>query len=136
MMKIYLGGPMGGIEELNFPLFNTVARWLRYYDYGTHVFNPAETEHTEAERRKGFAENCKFICEEADALVMLPGWRRSKNARAEAALTIALELPIYEYNPGDDAWRPYLNCVNQEARDHAAHTGLKLTTLRPAELVS
>lgn len=124
-MKIYIGGPMGGIDDLNFPLFNTVARWLR--SHGPVVFNPAETEHTEAERRKCFAEDCKFICEEADALVMLPNWHQSSGACAEAALAMALSLPIYEYKPGDDTWLPYLSCKNQEAWDGAVHMGFSLT---------
>lgn len=96
--------------------------------------NPAETEHTEAERRKRFAEDYKFICEEAEALVMLPNWHQSNGACAEAALAMALSLPIYEYNPGDDVWRPYLSCRNQEAWDGAVHMGFSLTIPRPVVL--
>jgi hypothetical protein len=39
-MRIYLAGPMTGIDEYNFPLFNKTARELRLYNH--EVFNPAE----------------------------------------------------------------------------------------------
>ena len=35
-----------------------------------------------------------WICREADAIAMLPGWEKSYGARAEHAVAVALDLQI------------------------------------------
>lgn len=113
-MKLYLAGPMRGIPEFNFPAFHAAAKALR--DEGHFVFSPAEKDnerhgtdiskgnHTgdelQASGEHGFslrvalAADMKFICEEADGIVMLPGWENSKGAKAEKATAEALNLPV------------------------------------------
>lgn len=96
MRKIYLSGPMTGIEQFNYPLFNSVAAQLRAN--GDLVYNPAEycklvgVEPNHIDLRAAFAEYCNYICRTADTIVMLPGWILSQGARAEFAL--ALNFPI------------------------------------------
>jgi hypothetical protein len=110
-MKIYLAGPMTGIPYFNYPAFN--AATLRLRSAGHEVFNPAERDiqrhggvdisvgnHTGDgalaaaahgfSRRDALADDTAFICKEADAIAMLPGWEDSKGARAEHALAFAL----------------------------------------------
>ncbi len=108
-MKVYLAGPMSGLPNFNFPAFHTAAYTLR--KQGHYVFNPAERDEEihdksifvgegdiEACAAKGFslraalAADTKFICEEAEAIAMLPGWEASGGARAEWALAHALRL--------------------------------------------
>ena len=106
---------MRGIAFFNFPAFHTAAAALR--KQGHEVFSPAEADmahygvdvskdnftgsETQAEVQHGLtirnalARDMKFICEEADALAMLPGWENSTGARAEHTLAVALRLPIY-----------------------------------------
>jgi hypothetical protein len=110
-MKIYLAGPMSGIPNFNFPAFNTAAAALRAE--GHEVFNPAQRD---IERhggvdisadnhagdpalaanthgfslREALADDTAYICKEADAIALLPGWESSKGARAEHALAFAL----------------------------------------------
>ena len=54
----------------------------------------------EAKEKHGFSlrdalrEDTDFICREADAIAMLPGWENSSGARAEHALSVALGLKI------------------------------------------
>lgn len=113
-MKIYLAGPMRGIPEFNFPAFMAGAQGLR--DDGHTVFNPAErdNEHHGTDISKGnatgdesiavaqhgfsireaLAADMKFICEEADAIALLPGWENSKGAKAEHATAVALGLQV------------------------------------------
>lgn len=95
MRKVYLSGPMTGIEFHNYPLFNRVAAQLR--EEGVFVYNPAEftndPEH-DFNVREAFAAYCKFICEEADTVVILPGWHTSAGARVEVALARRLGLQI------------------------------------------
>lgn len=120
-MKIYLAGPMRGVPEFNFPTFHSMAAKLRAQ--GHEVFSPAERDiahhgvdiskdnasgdETLAAQQHGFslrdalADDCEFICRHADAIALLPGWERSKGAKAERALAIALGhqviyLPIVE----------------------------------------
>lgn len=111
MKRIYLAGPMSGIPEFNFPSFNVAASTLR--ESGHVVFNPAERdierhggidiskgnatgsqEHAAKEHgfslREALADDTAWICKEATAIAMLPGWENSKGARAEWHLALAL----------------------------------------------
>lgn len=110
-MKYYVAGPMTGIPHFNFPAFNAAAKHLR--SLGHVVFNPAERDverhggvDISADNAKGdpalaatvhnfslrdaLADDTAFICKDADAIAMLPGWENSKGARAEHALAVAL----------------------------------------------
>jgi|SRR5882762_9974746 len=118
-MKIYLAGPMSNIPHFNFPAFN--AATLRLRSAGHEVFNPAECDINRhggidigaenptgcaalAAEKHGFslrdalADDTAYICKEADAIAMLPGWENSKGARAEHALAFALGHHIIYLN--------------------------------------
>lgn len=97
-MKIYLSGPMKGYPQSNYPLFHSVTAKLRAK--GHVVYNPAEFKHNEEifPLRKAFAEYCKFICEEADAIYLLPGWEKSLGVSAELALAKNCKLEIVEWS--------------------------------------
>jgi hypothetical protein len=109
---VYLAGPMQGYPEFNFPRFNAVAAALRA---GGHtVFNPAEKDierHNGTDISKGnatgsleqskiehkfslrqaLAEDMEFICQQANAIVLLPGWEKSNGAQAEHRCAVALQ---------------------------------------------
>lgn len=108
-MKIYLAGPMRGRPSFNFPAFFEAAKELR--SLGHEVFNPAERDvnlHGEKlmdnptgevskiapelnfSLRQAMAADSEYICLEADAIALLPGWEKSKGAFAEHALSVAL----------------------------------------------
>lgn len=113
-MKIYVAGPMRGIPEFNFPAFMAAALNLRAQ--GHSVFNPAERDIErhgadiskdnptgsvdEAVKKWGFSlrdalcDDLTYICKEADAIALLPGWERSKGVAAEKATADALGLQI------------------------------------------
>lgn len=120
-MRIYLAGPMRNIPLFNYPAFHAAAARLR--NQGHEVFSPAERDierhgvdisegnmagdEAQAAEVHGFnlrealRDDCEFICLHADAIAMLPGWERSKGAKAERALSIALGheviyLPVLE----------------------------------------
>lgn len=97
-MNIYLSGPMKGYPNRNYPLFNAAAKQLR--SAGHTVYNPAEFEF-EGDVfpiRKAFAEYAKYICEEADAIVLLPAWGASLGVSAELALAKNCGLKVVEYD--------------------------------------
>lgn len=111
-MKVYLAGPMRGIPEFNFPAFYAAAVELR--KQGHIVFNPAEGDTevygagmskgnptgSEEQAMKNYSFNLRealgrdmaFICHEAEAIALLPGWENSKGACAERAVAYALGL--------------------------------------------
>lgn len=106
MTKLYLAGPMTGIENLNFPLFNAEAARLRSLGY--EVINPAEINggadeivacaamtpeqlkaHWRACMRRDIAE--LTLC---DGIALLPGWLESKGARLEVHVAGQFDLQI------------------------------------------
>ena len=91
--KVYLAGPMSGLPHLNFPAFDAAAKNLRGKGYV--VFNPTEIEDNMSKNIKALAfEEITWICTEAEAVAMLPGWENSKGARAEHAIAVWLGLKI------------------------------------------
>lgn len=109
-MQVYVAGPMTGIPHFNFPRFNEVAAVLR--EAGHTVFNPAERDNERHGRdisidnptgcpdlatqqhgfslREALAEDLEYICLQANAICMLPGWEKSPGARAEHAVACCL----------------------------------------------
>ncbi len=115
-MKVYLAGPMRGIPEFNFPAFHAAAAKLRAD--GFTVFSPAEKDNERhgkdiskgnasgdeevAAKEHGFSlrvalgDDLAWICAEAEAIALLPGWQNSKGAAAELATAKALGLAVIE----------------------------------------
>lgn len=113
-MKIYIAGPMRGISEFNFPAFYAAEEKLRAEGY--EPFNPArrDNDHHGTDISKGnetgdeavaaaqhgfnlreaLGADLAYICGEADAIALLPGWENSKGATAERATAIALGLEV------------------------------------------
>lgn len=111
-MRLYLAGPMRGYPKFNFPAFFAAAAKLRAE--GHEVFSPAEKDiqkHgnklwenskgslVEAEKkgfslREALGLDLAYICKHADGVALLPGWKKSKGARAEKATAEALGLDI------------------------------------------
>lgn len=102
-MTLYISGPMSGIPEHNFPLFNDVTRKLR--NAGHIVYNPAEhfSGRTDLPRERYMAEDFRKLLEVASAdtavkgVVMLPGWENSRGAIAEVACAQELALQFFEW---------------------------------------
>lgn len=92
----YLSGPMTGLPEFNYPAFHAAA--LRLRARGWRVYNPAEHNWSPGVEpfplRAAFAEYCRFICLEADAVIVLPGWEASAGARVEVDLARRCEIAV------------------------------------------
>lgn len=114
-MKVYLAGPMRGYRDYNFPRFESTAANLR--DMGHTVFSPHEND-----LEKGYATRTEFgydfkpaeeimrdcimddlsyIAHEAEAVALMPGWKKSSGVAVELALAKFLGLKILELSEND-----------------------------------
>lgn len=92
-MKIYISGPISGKPDYNRAVFNAMAAKLTAEGYT--VYNPAQYPFEGAfPLRTAFSAFCRWICEEADAIYLLPGWHFSEGAIAEWALARRLGLEM------------------------------------------
>lgn len=113
-MKLYLAGPMSHIKFFNFPAFHAAEAALN--SKGHEVYSPARLTELECGRdfstryptgdhaaavcngfnfRRAMAWNLMAICNEVDALALLPGWENSKGAAVEIDVAKLLGIPVY-----------------------------------------
>jgi hypothetical protein len=111
-MKVYLAGPMRGHPEFNKTafmraaaklraeghiVFNPVEETIKLYGPGVYENNPGGDEAiTPIDPDKVFYNDITFICLHAEAIALLPGWRKSKGATAEHAVAIAINRKVIE----------------------------------------
>jgi hypothetical protein len=117
-MKYYIAGPMTGIPQFNYPLFDKVAEHLKKEGYD--VVSPAEMDSPET-RAVAMASpdgrlssgvcngetwgdflsrDVKLIADSIDAIVLLPRWFKSRGARLECFVAMNKNIPAYEYEEG------------------------------------
>lgn len=100
---VYIAGPMRGIPDYNFPsFFEAEEEWKKA---GYNVINPAridkdfdepnDVETNGYQAYKYARRDIAAIFYYCDAVVALPGWERSKGARAEVALARWLGLKVF-----------------------------------------
>jgi hypothetical protein len=89
---LYVAGPMSGLPDLNYPAFHAAARELRAA--GHLVLNPAENPEPPCGSWLGYMRMAVAQVARADAVVLLPGWERSKGARVEFDLARGLGLEV------------------------------------------
>lgn len=95
--RVYLAGPMTGIEQLNFPVFHGVAGKLRALGYD--VINPAEIN---VDPNTGWQACMRADIPQlltCDAIALLPGWRASRGATLEHHIATELGMAIAHINP-------------------------------------
>ncbi len=98
-MKIYLAGPMRGITDNNAPTFAAAAKVLRAQ--GHEVWSPAEHDEelgvgaSNAEIGTVFARDLQAICR-LEAVVLLPGWRKSHGAVLERHAADVVRKRVFE----------------------------------------
>jgi hypothetical protein len=128
----YLGGPMTGIPQFNFPRFQQVAALLR--DDGLNIVSPAELDDPETEKAAmashdgapgtGSTNGQSFedFLSRDIIIVSLPtciggifidGWHTSRGARGETWVLSYLKKKLYEYT--DDP-KPMLTPFDRDER--------------------
>ena len=102
---IYIAGPMRGLPESNYPQFENVARFLR--SEGWDACSPVETgsafgtadELNANPTRLAVAMEAErdALRTSCDAILLLPGWERSKGTRAELIIALEKNLEIITF---------------------------------------
>lgn len=117
LLRVYIAGPMTGIRQFNFPAFFSMAASLRTAGFDVH--SPAEMD-DEATRAVAMtspdgapgsgsangetwgdflARDVKLLADSGiEAVVVLPGWQRSKGARLETFVASLVGLPVYTWD--------------------------------------
>ena len=88
---VYVAGPMTGIEDFNYPAFNLMAEHLK--ERGFIVENPADTP--EQPNWQGYMRAGITKLMRCDAVLMLPGWQRSRGAQIEINLALSLGILVF-----------------------------------------
>lgn len=91
-MKLYIAGPMSGIEEHNFPAFYLAEAQLR--EAGYRVVNPASVNQIGTPWTDCLKKDLKKLLD-CDGLALLPGWEHSRGATLEHDVAERLEYPIH-----------------------------------------
>lgn len=89
-MRVYISGPMTGIEDYNYPAFNAAAKRLK--SDGQTPLNPAANP--SGLEYKHYMDIAMAMIRSSDAVLCLSGWRDSRGARAEVAYAESLGLDI------------------------------------------
>ena len=115
--KLYLAGPMTGIPQFNFPLFYEAAGVIRAVSQ-FDVLSPAEIDSKKSRLAAEMnvvgdpdlyrdmtgetwgdllSRDVKLIADEADGVIVLPGWEQSRGARLEVFVAALSDKPVYDY---------------------------------------
>lgn len=106
MKTFYLAGPMRGYKYYNWPAFDSARNILQRMGY--QAISPADLDRVEGFScftpqshldagtvRKLFSNSVTHLLRDADAILLLKGWKKSSGARAELACAQAIGLPVY-----------------------------------------
>lgn len=104
--RLYIAGPMRGIPQYNFPVFDAARD--KAIALGWDAVSPADLDRANGFDVNGFDVN-KPVPEQllremigrdvqeilrCDAIALLPGWQNSSGARVEICLALFCDMPI------------------------------------------
>ncbi|WP_246541602.1 DUF4406 domain-containing protein [Pseudomonas rustica] len=90
--RLYLAGPMTGIEDFNYPAFNAMAERLRAAGYD--VENPADHGTVDGADWADYMAYDLTRLGLCGQVAVLPGWENSKGARLEVHIARELGMPL------------------------------------------
>lgn len=97
-MKLYISGPMTGIDAYNEPAFREAAAGLQAHGYEYVLPHDLDVEHPVTTWGSALGRDVQIIADDAtiDGILLLPGWEKSDGARIEV-LTAYLRKKIVAY---------------------------------------
>jgi hypothetical protein len=95
LFKLYVAGPMTGIDDFNYPAFHSAADQLRRSDY--EVLNPADIKTDEVQEWSWYMKRAIAKLVQCDGLALLDGWETSQGAILEVNLAHNLGLEIRHF---------------------------------------
>lgn len=104
MTRVYIAGPMTGLPDFNYPAFNAVAACLRAR--GLEAVNPAEATPPPSGAWIDWMRLAIPQLLGCEAVMMLPGWGKSRGARIELQIALGLGMPVSfwsEYRGSEEA---------------------------------
>lgn len=90
--RIYLAGPMTGLQDFNYPAFHAEAARLRALGY--QVENPAENPEPACGSWAMYMRAALRQLLTCDRVALLPGWEGSKGAREEVRVSATLGIAV------------------------------------------
>lgn len=95
-LKIYIAGPMSGIEDFNYPAFTDAETKL--HAAGFAPINPAHHERLNPTGKPmpwdWYMRHAIEAVTRADGVALLDGWERSRGARLERRIATELGIPV------------------------------------------
>ncbi len=100
-MKLYLAGPMTGLPDCNYPMFEEVAQTLR--EDGFEVVSPHELfdekpEERGSKPRTHYMKAGLAAMLTCDTIVLLPDWQTSIGAREELMTALSAGLVVTRWD--------------------------------------
>ena len=90
--RVYVAGPMTGIEDFNYPAFNSMADKLRGQGY--EVENPADHGVVEGATWSDYMAYDLTRLGLCGVIALLPGWERSEGAKLEVQIAHRLGMTV------------------------------------------
>lgn len=91
-LRLYIAGPMTGIEEFNYPAFHAAKDAL--LGAGFEVRSPADHELAEGLDWADYMRKDIPWLLECGGVAVLPGWSSSRGASLEVHIANALDMPV------------------------------------------
>lgn len=91
MKKVYISGPMTGIEDLNRADFTWAAKMVQVF--GMQPVNPHDVCDPSWDWHQCMRADIKALCD-CDAILLLPGWEKSNGAQLELHIAHRLGLRV------------------------------------------
>lgn len=101
--KIYIAGPMTGIEHFNYPAFMAARDHLIKLGYDAHSPTDSEVDDNGVPGSVPYQVYFKaglVLMLKCDSLALLPGWTGSKGARREVMVALSCGMSLYRYLEG------------------------------------